>query len=171
MKKVLFLFLLFLITNYSITNCCLAQQEPSLTIVSPQENQKVFGNKVIFSFFVSDFILNIDGYLQVSLNGNKPFIIKEQRDFPLTNIAEGKHVLSAELINKKRQSFLPIIEKEVVFETVFSKKESSAINLEISPVKTKKTIKEKVFLIALLSIGGAILIALAFKFYVNTKTG
>ena len=148
-----------------------AQEKPNFTVISPQENEKVFGDKVIFSFFVSNFILNIDGYLQFSLDGNKPFVIKEQKDFPIANISEGKHILSAELIDKKRQSFSPIIKKEIVFSNMLSKNQEKAINLEISPVETKKITKEGILLPVFLGIGGIIFLILALKLYINTKTG
>lgn len=148
-----------------------AQERPYLTIASPQEGETIFGDQVVFSFFTSNFLLGMDGYVRVFLDQEKPLIIQTQKETPLRGLSQEKHILIAELIDKKNQSLSPPVEKEVNFWSVLPKKEEEVISLEIAPVETKNTPSFFPLSFGLLALIGTTSLALAFKLYINAKTG
>lgn len=167
MKKSLLFFLFFLMTNCCY---CFAKEKPDLIIISPQKEAKIFGDKVIFSFFTSNFILGIDGYLKVSLDQKEPLTVREQRDLPLTNLSPGKHNLVARLVDKNGRPLIPGVKKEVSFKTVLPKEEKKS-PLAISPSQKKETKILFPLSLGLLGFAGALFLFLALKFYINSKAG
>lgn len=148
----------------------IAQGKPDLTIISPQKGVTIFGDKVVFSFFTSNFLMGIDGYLIVSLDQREPIILKEQKDYAFTKLGGGKHELGAEIVDKKEKPLLMPVKKEVSFLSVLPKDKTEALaKRSSSETQAIKTLKFLSF--ALLSLALASLVVVIVKFYINTKAG
>lgn len=147
---------------------CSAQEKPDLTIVSPKEKETIFGDTVSFSFVASNFILGVDGYLRISLDKKEPTLIKNQEIISLSGLAEGKHALVAELIDKKRRFLSTEVKKEVAFFSVLP--EEKGINLKISPPEEEGT--ENLWLLSagFFGLAAVVFSLVVLKLYINTKT-
>lgn len=146
-----------------------AQEKPNLTIISPREGETIFGNQTVFSFFTSNFLLGSDGYVRVFLDQEKPLIIKAQKEVPFKGLSQEKHTLIAEVVDKNYRPLSPPIKKEVSFTSVLPEEEKGII-LELTPFEKEETKRSTNPLLVFFGLGGALLLLLAFKFYINSKT-
>lgn len=105
---------------------------PKLTIISPTENQQIFGAKVIVSFIVNNFIF-VDftkrpknspgeGHLHLFLD-NENTSSESARQFvkatqiTLENLPAGSHKLTLELVKNNHSSYKPRVIESVNFTT------------------------------------------------------
>lgn len=96
-------------------------QAPTLTVITPGENQTIFGSKIPILFAVENFEI-VDyqtntkpatgqGHIHLWLDDTKPTLdsaVKLIRDdFTFSDVAFGQHALRAELVGNNHQSLAP----------------------------------------------------------------
>ncbi|OGG26410.1 hypothetical protein A2960_06040 [Candidatus Gottesmanbacteria bacterium RIFCSPLOWO2_01_FULL_39_12b] len=96
---------------------------PQLKIYAPQNNQTILGDKVTLSFIVGKANFNdihlhlwLDNPVQAASTASE---ITTHFDQVLTEIREGSHVLSLEVVQADHASFILPIKESVLFKTVF----------------------------------------------------
>lgn len=157
MKKFLLCFLFFFVlSELTFAQSPDTNDLPILAVVSPKNNEQIFGPKITVSFIVKNFIFtdfNIrvknqkgEGHLNVWLDQQNPKPENAQKiiratEFTLENIKPGNHQLVLELVNNDQTSLKPLLRETVSF-TTLAREEIPTITIEIKKDQEEQKMKK-----------------------------
>lgn len=157
MKKFLLCFLfLFFLSKLTFAQSPNTNDLPILAVISPTNNEQIFGSKVNVSFIVKNFIFTDfevrtknqtgEGHLNVWLDQPDPKPENAQKtiratEFTLENIKPGNHQLVLELVNNDQTSLKPPLRETVSF-TTLAREEIPTITIEIKKDQEEQKMKK-----------------------------
>lgn len=176
MKKFLLCFLFLFFLNKSVfAQSPNTNDLPILAVISPTNNEQIFGSKVNVSFIVKNFIFTDfevrtknqtgEGHLNIWLDENNPNTSNAQKiiraaDFTLENIKPGNHYLVMELVNNDDTSLKPPT-REVISFTTIAQKEIPSVTSEVVKDEEDKKLKKAQRLTSLSSLLSIVLVTIS----------
>lgn len=98
---------------------------PQLKIVSPANNQTILGDKITVSFIVGDLEVGREGHLDLWLDADPKLAtpsahLETHYDYVLSQLPQGRHNLTLEVVKPDHQPFIPKVLQTVNFQTRLS---------------------------------------------------
>ena len=93
-----------------------AGTEPYLAITSPSNGQIFYENTVSVNYTTTNFTVGTDGKAKYIIDGAAP-VYTTNNPITLTNLADGEHTFSLELVNMDNESYSPAVIRTITFTT------------------------------------------------------
>ena len=93
-----------------------AGTEPYLDITSPSNGQIFYENTVSVNYTTTNFTVGTDGKAKYIIDGAAP-VYTTNNPITLTNLADGEHTFSLELVNMDNESYSPAVIRTITFTT------------------------------------------------------
>lgn len=90
--------------------------EPYLAITSPSNGQIFYENTVSVNYTTTNFTVGTDGKAKYIIDGAAP-VYTTNNPITLTNLADGEHTFSLELVNMDNESYSPAVIRTITFTT------------------------------------------------------
>lgn len=178
MKKFLLCFLFLFFLNKSVfAQSPVTNDVPILALISPTNNEQIFGSKVTVSFIVKNFVFTDftvrtknqtgEGHLNIWLDENNSSYENAQKiiratDFTLEDIKAGNHQLILELVNNDNTSLKPPVVEVISFTTIAQREiPTVTVTGEIKKDEESEKIKRVQRLTRLLSLFSIGLVAVS----------